>query len=184
MVSLGPEFGYHEHSYMQANLKGADFSHRDLRGADFSQANLKGANFRGSDLRGAVFLQANLKGADLRDTLIEGAVFTQANTRGVRWPSKAPSKPSKEQKKEEPTKVSPKTVEKPCALCGDPTLTTHMRSGLCKYCFELSDQLDKAKPLPLDEFKRRKRLLVILYACWAFTIGVIAVGCIINFLFF
>ncbi|EAC2264233.1 pentapeptide repeat-containing protein [Listeria monocytogenes] len=49
-----------------ANLRGANLSYADLRRADLSGANLRGANLSYADLRRADLSGANLRGANLR----------------------------------------------------------------------------------------------------------------------
>lgn len=71
-------------SYNRANLVNCDFSHQDLRDAEFDHANLRGCDFSGSDLRGVRFFSANLEsanftGANLRATDFESARLTHAN---------------------------------------------------------------------------------------------------------
>ena len=55
-----------EYGRTKADLRGANLSWADLRGADLSGANLRWANLRGADLRGADLSWANLSGANLR----------------------------------------------------------------------------------------------------------------------
>jgi hypothetical protein len=50
----------------------------DLRGADLSRANLRGA-----DLRGAMLREVNLRGVDLRDANLSRADLSSANLRGA-----------------------------------------------------------------------------------------------------
>ena len=56
-----------------ANLSDADLRGANLRGADLSDADLRGANLRGADLRGADLSDADLRGADLSDADLRGA---------------------------------------------------------------------------------------------------------------
>jgi uncharacterized protein YjbI with pentapeptide repeats len=71
-------------SYSNAELRGKDFSHQDLRAADFANANMEGANFDQADLRGAIFSasvmqNANLKSANLQFAMMDLVDFTEAN---------------------------------------------------------------------------------------------------------
>ncbi|MCP4684345.1 MAG: pentapeptide repeat-containing protein [bacterium] len=58
-----------------ASLRWADFSHTDLRGAEFS----------GADLRGTDFWHADLAGANLADSDLRGAEFFHANLHRVNF---------------------------------------------------------------------------------------------------
>lgn len=76
-----------------ADLRGCDFSHKDLSYVNFHGANLQDTNFHGADLqsadlsgvnlRGADFHGANLKGADLSGVNLLGADLSRANLRGT-----------------------------------------------------------------------------------------------------
>ncbi|WP_404788283.1 pentapeptide repeat-containing protein [Altericista sp. CCNU0014] len=71
-------------SYSNAELRGKDFSHQDLRASDFANANMEGANFSQADLRGAIFSASVMQNADLRSTNLQYAMmdqvdFTEAN---------------------------------------------------------------------------------------------------------
>jgi uncharacterized protein YjbI with pentapeptide repeats len=71
-------------SYSNAELRGQDFSHQDLRAADFANANMEGANFSQADLRGAIFSasvmhNANLKNANLQFAMMDLVDFTEAH---------------------------------------------------------------------------------------------------------
>jgi uncharacterized protein YjbI with pentapeptide repeats len=71
--------------FSNMNLKGQDFSGRDLRAADFRFSELEGADFKGADLTLADFSGANVENANFngatliktifRDTLTDGANF-------------------------------------------------------------------------------------------------------------
>ena len=56
-----------------ADLRGADLSNANLRGADLSNANLSDADLRGADLRSAGLRGAGLRGANLNDADLRGA---------------------------------------------------------------------------------------------------------------
>jgi len=73
-------------SYNFANLKGQDFSNRDLVGGSFVSANLQGVNFQGAKLSNAMFTKsdmigANLEGADLTGALVDRVSLNDANLR-------------------------------------------------------------------------------------------------------
>ena len=55
----------------------------DLRGADLSEANLKGANLQGADLRQANLKRANLRKADLGGANLSRACFVDAHLEGA-----------------------------------------------------------------------------------------------------
>ena len=57
----------------RADLRGANLSDANLRGADLSGADLSGANLRGADLSGADLRGANLYRADLHRADLRGA---------------------------------------------------------------------------------------------------------------
>ncbi len=83
-MSLLPVLPAQAVSYNRANLVNCDFSHQDLRDAEFDHANLRGCDFSGSDLRGVRFFSANLEsanftGANLRASDFESARLTHAN---------------------------------------------------------------------------------------------------------
>jgi len=61
---------------------GCDYSSSDLRGHDFSHRNLNGANFRGADLRGVPFDHARLTGANFEGADLRDASFTHADLLG------------------------------------------------------------------------------------------------------
>ncbi len=73
----------------QGDLRGADFSGRDLSGVIFSQADLYEASFRGARLEGAQFVnctaeranfeQARCRAMQAQNTNFYGAKFAQAN---------------------------------------------------------------------------------------------------------
>lgn len=62
-------------------LSEADFSNRDLSGADFRGANLARACFRGTHLAGADFYGASLEEANFADAWLSRAQFSGANLR-------------------------------------------------------------------------------------------------------
>ena len=66
-----------------ANLRGADLSNANLRGAGLSEADLSNANLRGADLRGANLRGADLRGADLSNANLRGAGLRGADLRGA-----------------------------------------------------------------------------------------------------
>jgi Pentapeptide repeats (8 copies) len=71
-------------SYSNAELKGKNFAHQDLRASDFANANMDSANFSGADLRGTIFSASvmhntNLEGANLQFAMIDQVDFTEAN---------------------------------------------------------------------------------------------------------
>ncbi|HTX02500.1 MAG TPA: pentapeptide repeat-containing protein [Candidatus Acidoferrales bacterium] len=61
---------------------GCDYSGGDLRGHDFAHKNLSGANFQDTNLRGAVFDHAQLTGANFEDADLRDASFSHANLIG------------------------------------------------------------------------------------------------------
>ena len=61
-----------------ADLRGAVLSEADLRGAKLSGADLSGANLRGAKLSGADLSGANLRGANLRKVDLRGADLRKA----------------------------------------------------------------------------------------------------------
>ena len=61
-----------------ANPAGRDFSGQDLRGFDFSSRDLSGARFVGADLRDATFFEANLDGAEFLQADLRGADLSRA----------------------------------------------------------------------------------------------------------
>ncbi|HAK0867973.1 TPA: pentapeptide repeat-containing protein [Listeria monocytogenes] len=62
-----------------ANLRGANLSYADLRRADLSGANLRGANLSYADLRRADLSGANLRGANLRRANLSYADLSYAD---------------------------------------------------------------------------------------------------------
>jgi len=60
------------------DLRGCDFSHRQLQRVNLSGANLSGVNFTGASLYNAVLFGANLTGADLSGANLALANFTGA----------------------------------------------------------------------------------------------------------
>ena len=66
-----------------AYLMGANLRRADLRGADLSEAYLTGANLRGADLRRADLRRANLTKADLRRANLSGAKLNRVDLRGT-----------------------------------------------------------------------------------------------------
>lgn len=61
-------------TFESTNLKGEDFSGKNLQLAEFTKVNLEQANFSNADLRGSVFnvtaaVEANFHGADLTNGL-------------------------------------------------------------------------------------------------------------------
>ena len=66
-----------------ANLRGANLSGASLKGAYLRDADLKGANLRGADLIDANLSGANLNGADLRGADLRGADLIDANLSGA-----------------------------------------------------------------------------------------------------
>jgi uncharacterized protein YjbI with pentapeptide repeats len=89
-------------NYTYSEIRGGDFSHKDLNGAVFAAADARGASFEGSDvsnsiLTKAIFTNTNLKGAnftrslmdrvaldnsDLTDAIFRDAVATSTNFDG------------------------------------------------------------------------------------------------------
>ena len=67
----------------RADLRGANLTDANLRGADLGGANLTDANLGGANLRGANLRGADLGGANLRGADLEGANLTGANLRGA-----------------------------------------------------------------------------------------------------
>lgn len=59
--------------------KQADLSNRDLRGLDFSKRDLRYIILRGSNMRGSNFRWSDLSYADLRDSILFGANLHGAN---------------------------------------------------------------------------------------------------------
>lgn len=59
--------------FQRSNLEGANFSNAKLAETDFHGANVRAGNFKGADLSRANFQQANLTGADLSDANLSGA---------------------------------------------------------------------------------------------------------------
>ncbi|MDX2256307.1 MAG: pentapeptide repeat-containing protein [Pseudanabaenaceae cyanobacterium bins.39] len=71
-------------SFSHAQLKGRDFTNRDLAGSGFANANMEGANFANADLRGSVLSasilrNANLQGVNLTGALLDQTDFAKAN---------------------------------------------------------------------------------------------------------
>ncbi|ECL0005320.1 pentapeptide repeat-containing protein [Listeria monocytogenes] len=66
-----------------ANLRGANLSYADLRRADLSGANLRGANLSYADLRRADLSGANLRGANLRRANLSYADLRRADLSGA-----------------------------------------------------------------------------------------------------
>ena len=67
---------------MKEELKEAlnnNFSHMDLRGADFKGQNLSGADFRGANLEGACFIDAILVSTNFEGANLKNADFSCAN---------------------------------------------------------------------------------------------------------
>ncbi|HHT6317589.1 TPA: pentapeptide repeat-containing protein [Listeria monocytogenes] len=64
-----------------ANLRGANLSYADLRRADLSGANLRGANLRRANLSYADLRRADLSGANLRVANLSYADLSYANLR-------------------------------------------------------------------------------------------------------
>ena len=62
----------------EANLRGADLSEADLRWADLRWANLRGADLSEADLRWANLSEANLSEANLRWANLRGANLSEA----------------------------------------------------------------------------------------------------------
>ena len=58
---------------VRLDLRGADLSDADLRGANLSDADLSDADLRGANLRGADLSDADLRGANLRGADLRGA---------------------------------------------------------------------------------------------------------------
>lgn len=56
-----------------------NFSHMDLRGADFKGQNLSGADFRGANLEGACFIDAILVSTNFEGANLKNADFSCAN---------------------------------------------------------------------------------------------------------
>ncbi len=67
----------------KANLRGANLSYANLRGADMSGANLSYANLRGADMSGANLRDADLRGANLRGANLYGADLYGADLYGA-----------------------------------------------------------------------------------------------------
>ena len=83
VIGMGATPAYAD-SYDRQNLRMADFSHRDLRGDDFTRADLANADLHGADLRGArlfdtTFSQANMMDVDMTGATLDGARFIRAN---------------------------------------------------------------------------------------------------------
>jgi len=70
------------HDFGHKNLNGANFQGTNLRGANFDHANLTGANFESADLRDASFDHADLMGCNLDGARLAGARFDHANLTG------------------------------------------------------------------------------------------------------
>ena len=66
-----------------ANLRGANLSDVNLRGADLCSANLSDVNLRGADLRSADLCSANLSDVNLRGANLRGADLSEADLRGA-----------------------------------------------------------------------------------------------------
>jgi len=71
-------------NYDRQNLRMADFSHRDLRGDDFTRADMANADLSYADFRGARLFdtnlsQANMEGANLAASTLDGARFIRTN---------------------------------------------------------------------------------------------------------
>ena len=63
-------------NYTYSEIRGSDFSHKDLVGAVFAAADARGATFEGSDvsnsiLTKAIFTNTNLKGANFTSSLMD-----------------------------------------------------------------------------------------------------------------
>jgi uncharacterized protein YjbI with pentapeptide repeats len=74
--------------FTQADLRGFDFSGRDLTGAWFTACDLRGANLRGCNLSFTAFTCCDLRAADLRSAqaarvIFHGADFRDADLRGL-----------------------------------------------------------------------------------------------------
>jgi uncharacterized protein YjbI with pentapeptide repeats len=67
----------------RANLRGANLGEADLGEAILHRANLGGANLGEAELRGANLREADLRAADLRDALLWGANLIEANLDGA-----------------------------------------------------------------------------------------------------
>ena len=61
------------------DLRGVDFSFRQLTGVNLNSADLRGSNLTGTNLRGANLQNANLLGVILIDTKLAGANLKNAN---------------------------------------------------------------------------------------------------------
>lgn len=70
----------------QADLRGADLAHQDLRNLDFSNMNLHSANLSYSRADNALFCAADLRSAIMSHMHATGAVFNQANMSRVQAP--------------------------------------------------------------------------------------------------
>ncbi|MEM9009099.1 MAG: pentapeptide repeat-containing protein [Cyanobacteria bacterium P01_F01_bin.86] len=71
-------------NYDRQNLRMSDFSHRDLRGDDFTRADMAEADMSYTDLRGSRLFDtnlslANLEGANMTGATLDGARFIRAN---------------------------------------------------------------------------------------------------------
>ena len=71
-------------SYDRQNLRMSDFSHRDLRGDDFTRADMAEADMSYTDLRGSRLFDtnlslANLESANMTGATLDGARFIRAN---------------------------------------------------------------------------------------------------------
>jgi uncharacterized protein YjbI with pentapeptide repeats len=65
------------------DLRGADFSDSDLRGAFFGESRLQRANFSVAQLKGAVFFKSLLHGAQFSRAQLQGAILTDAELQGA-----------------------------------------------------------------------------------------------------
>ncbi len=86
LLDLPPAWAVNEGNvnYTLADLKGTDFSNKDVSGTSFAGADMRNADFHGADLSAtiltqAIFQRANLNGADLSETFGDRVIFNDTD---------------------------------------------------------------------------------------------------------